>query len=550
MLADKIRQAIFEAYRDCGYDVTTIKSPADIPLETPKKRQFGEYSTNIAMITTKSNCVPPLDIARKLIDVLPASGLFDSIEIAGPGFINFHVRASLLQDVVEEALTNAGSYGNSPAVGKKVQVEFVSANPTGPLSVGHGRIAAFGDALANVFAAAGYDVSREFYVNDVGNQIRNLASSVDLRYREFLGEDISEEEIGYQGEYIRDYAAELREKHGDALLQKSETERRAMMAEYTIERAMGQQAAALEKFGVKYDRWFRESELYKASLVEQTLESLKASGYTYESEDALWFASTKFCDEKDRVLRKASGIPTYFLSDIAYHKEKFDRGFDTVIDIWGADHHGYIDRMKSSVQALGYDPSRLEIIIIQFVRFKQSDEYVRMSKRAGNIITLTDLMEDIGTDVARFFFLMRTKESHLDFDLELAQDKSEANPMHYLQYAHARICTMIAKAAGLGMAPDCANLSLLTQPQELSLMKKIADFPWEIQSAADSREPHRIITFLTELAGEFHTFYHDIRVIDETEKNLSSARLALCSAVKTVFRNGLAIIGITAPEHM
>jgi len=552
MLADRVRETVFKALMDCGFGETQLRGAKDIQIETPKQRDHGDYSTNLAMLLAKPLKKKPRDIAEALAARLQGAGPVESAEVAGPGFINIKVKADTFREVLPEADGAGGRWGwNDSLKGSRIQVEFVSANPTGPLSVGHGRLAAFGDALASILAACGADVTREYYVNDVGNQIANLAKSVEQRYLEMLGERSNPEDIGYQGEYIKEYAAELLEKRGDSLLREDVEERRKIIAGYTIERVLREQAESLEKYGVKFDRWFRESELYAAGMVDDTLKLLQEKGHIFEQEGALWFKSTAFEDTQDRVLKKSEGMPTYFLSDIAYHRNKFDRGFGTVIDIWGADHHGYIPRMKSSMSALGLDAANLEILIVQLVRFKQSGVMVRMSKRLGNMVSLSELAEEVGTDVSRFFFLMRTKDTHLDFDIDLAKDKSEANPMYYLQYAHARICSLLRKAADQGLKPAFgANLALLEEPRETTLMKRVADFPWEMTSAGAAREPHRIINFMTELAGDFHTFYHDLRVVDREKPELSSARLALCAAVRNVLAGGLSVMGISAPDTM
>jgi len=551
MLIDKLKNEIYSAFAGCGFEESFVKGPDDVLIETPRDRGHGDYATNLPMTLAKPLKMNPREIAEKIAAGIKPGGLVASAEIAGPGFLNFRVSPSALRDILPEAMEAGEKWGaNESLKGRKIQVEFVSANPTGPLSVGHGRLAVFGDALARILAACGCEVFKEYYVNDVGNQVKNLADSVNIRYRELHGKS-GQGECGYQGEYIKDYACEIKDKYGDSLLDKDEEECRRLMGGYTVGRILDQQAESLKLFDIEFDRWFRESELYDADLVNQTLEILKEKGHIYEQEGALWFASTKFTDTQDRVLKKSGGMPTYFLSDIAYHRNKFERGFDTVIDIWGADHHGYIPRMKSAMAALDLDPEKLEILIVQLVRFKRSGDLVRMSKRAGNIIELSDLIEEVGADVTRFFFLMRTKESHLDFDLELAKDKSEANPMYYLQYAYARICSILRKAGEQGMEPSGGeSLSMLEAPQELLLMKRVADFPWEVQTAGASREPHRIITFLTELAGDFHAFYHEHRVISEEEPELSGARLDLCNAVKNVFLAGLSLIGVSAPESM
>jgi len=551
MLADQIRQCILDALKASGIEQETVKKFYDVPLESPKNREFGHYSTNLPFQLAKLAKKPPFQLAEQLAACIDLS-MFEKVEPVKPGFINFKLKPETLRGVIPEIIESGDNYGRTEfGAGHRIQVEFVSANPTGPLSVGHGRLAAFGDALASLLAEAGFNVEREFYVNDIGGQIENLALSIELRCRELLGETIDPEELKYKGDYIIEPAKALLETHGDPLLKMDESERRSIMAEFTMEQIMGAQKKTLKRIGLVFDNWFREHTLHDQGVVEQTLELLTSRGEAYEKDGAHWFASTKYKDTEDRVLKKSDGRPTYFLADIAYHNNKYQRGFDTVIDIWGADHHGYINRMKSAVQAMGYDPDRLEVLIVQLVRFKESGEYVKMSKRAGKMITIDDLVDEVGADMARFFFIARSRESHLDFDLELAKEKSEANPLFYLQYAHARICSLIAKAAEAGLKPGGAEtLSRLADEREYHLMKLIADYPWEIQSSAAGREPHRLIAYLTVVAGAFHNFYHDLRVIAPEEPELSGARLALSTAARNVIRNGLRVLGVSAPEKM
>jgi arginyl-tRNA synthetase len=547
MVTDKIREILLNTIIKLGFSSDSVIGIYDIPIDTPKIREFGHYSSNVPFSLAASLKRPPYDIAVALAESIDMS-IFEKVEPAKPGFVNFTLKPASLQEVITEINENKKNYGRSDfGNGRKVQVEFVSANPTGPLSVGHGRIAVYGDTVARLLDAAGFAVHKEFYVNDAGNQINNLASSVELRMKELLGESIDQEQLGYKGEYLIAYAKEILEENGSGLLEKDEQERRAIIAESSISKMLAHQADTLKHFGVEFDTWFRERELHQSGIVERTLDIMKEKGLAYEEDGAHWFSSTDFKDEKDRVLKKSCGTPTYFLADIAYHRNKYERGFETIIDIWGADHHGYIERMKAAVGALGFDPASLEILIVQFVRFKN----VKMSKRLGNIVTIDDLIDEVGADVARFFFLTRSRDSHLEFDLGLAGEKSEANPLFYLQYAHARIHSLIAKAADKNLRPLFGSeLSLLTDQKELQLMKQLADFPWEIQSAAKSREPVRIIAYLTRLAGDFHAFYHDLRVISPEEPSMSGARLALSLATGSVLARGLDLLGVSAPESM
>ncbi|MEW5946006.1 MAG: arginine--tRNA ligase [bacterium] len=553
MFVHDLKKNIYEAILSEGLlDGGVEFAESDVIIERPRSREHGHYYTNAALALAGALKRRPLEIAEAIGRRVGRLEDVESVNVAAPGFVNFFVRPGFFRDRLAEAVAAGGKYGLSTSGGgRKAQVEFVSANPTGPLTVGHGRIAAFGDVVANLLEACGYVVEREYYVNDVGAQIQNLGRSLDARYRELLGEKVVIEEGGYKGDYVVEYARGLADEFGETLLKLDEGERTDRLTRVAVKRIIEQQKAHLEAFGVRYDNWFLESRLHEEKAIEQTLFFLKQRDMIYEKDGATWFRSSDFEDRQDRVLKKTGDVPTYFLSDIAYHKNKFDRGYDLIVNIWGADHHGYVDRITSSIRALGYDPRRLEILIVQLVRFKQSGELVRMSKRAGNIITLADLVEEVGTDVSRFFFLMRARDSHLDFDLELAKDRSEANPLYYLQYAHARICSIIRKArqAGVPLERGRPALDVLTHPLELSLMKFAADYPWEIESCAAAREPHRLIGFLTELAAEFHAYYHEVRVISD-DAEASPARLVLCDAVRTVMRNGLSLLGLTAPEEM
>lgn len=562
MLADQIKQALHQAAKTTPWADHAPERAQDFPLETPKKAEHGHYATNMAMRLAKPLKRAPIQIAQELAAAVDTSGVIESVEVVNPGFINIRVSAAALRSVAVQTLDQGEGYGKTAlGQGKKVQVEFVSANPTGPLSVGHGRLAAYGDSLARTLAAAGFAVQREFYVNDVGNQIEKLLRSVAKRALQALGVPAEITEDDYQGEELVAVAQRLLDENQidggsiksnenkDSIFELVST---SPIPSNVIKMFMDSQADVLEKFNVSFDHWFRESELYVKEndgldQVQRTLNKLRESGDMYENDGAVWFASSKYLDEKDRVVQKSDGNKTYLMSDIAYIYNKLGvRGFDTAIYVWGADHHGYIDRIKSAGQALGFAPERLEVIIVQLVSIKGE----RMSKRRGNIIYLDELIEDVGADATRFFFLTRPPGTHCDFDMDLARDKSENNPMYYLQYVHARICSMMEKAGEANLAPDPAALDRLAEPVEMELLKLIADFPWEVQGAALAREPHRIINYLTAVAGKFHSFYHDHKVIQQDDESLSRARLALCGAVRTVFRNGLDMLGISAPEKM
>ena len=441
--------------------------------------------------------------------------------------------------------TNAGS-------GKRVQVEFVSANPTGPLHVGHGRGAALGSALANLLVAAGYDVQKEFYINDAGNQIDNLAASVNARYLELLGQTVLFPEDGYHGKDIIDTAQRMIDRDGDKYLSLPETERLELFKEVALQEKLTALREDLASFNVTFDNWFSERTLHAAGAIDKACQVLKQRGYTYEKDGALWLKTMEFGDDKDRVVIRDNGVPTYFAADIAYHMDKFQRGFDTVINIWGADHHGYICRVKASIAAMGYDSEALEVMILQMVNLYQGGELVKMSKRTGQLVTLTELIEEVGRDAARFFFIMRSNDSQLDFDMDLAKSRSNENPVYYIQYAHARICSIFKQAAeaGIGLR-DIKQISLqeLAGEPEINLIKKLGELPEEISAAARERAPHRIARYAHELAGLFHAFYNQCRIIG-VEPELQQARLALVLAVQNAIRQTLAILGVEAPEKM
>ena len=525
-------------------------------LEEPREKQYGDLATNLAMVLTKQARRSPRDIAAALIKHLDTAGTWiERSEIAGPGFINFYLKPAWLAEVIPEVLTQGAKYGQvNLGQGQKVQVEFVSANPTGLLHMGNARGAALGDSLASLLSLAGYEVSREFYINDTGNQIENFALSLEARYLQQLGQDVSFPEDGYHGKDLIDTVKGLIAAVGDKYLNVDPHLRREFLTKYALEEKLGQIRATLKDFGVEYDVWFSEQSLHDAGLVRSTMEDLEEKGYIYEKEGAMWLKSTLFGDEKDEVVIRSNGTPTYFSVDIAYHRDKFERGFDKVINIWGADHHGHVARMKGAMQALGYNPDSLQIILMQLVRLIQNGEIVRMSKRSGQYITLRELMDEVGKDAARFFFLLRDPDSAVEFDLDLAKSQSADNPVYYVQYAHARLCSILRQAQEAGVAmeavPAKEDLRLLLQSsEERDLLKKIADLPGEITIAARLMEPHRLARYVLDLAGLFHTFYNSQRVLVEDEK-LRRARIALVLAVKQVLANVLDLLGVAAPERM
>ncbi|MGE4271792.1 MAG: arginine--tRNA ligase [Desulfitobacterium sp.] len=524
-------------------------------LEEPREKQHGDWATNLAMVLTKQARKAPRDIATILIKHLDTEGTYiTSCEIAGPGFINFRLDPSWLTGVIPEVLNQGVDYGRvNIGQGKKVQVEFVSANPTGLLHMGNARGAALGDSLASLLDMAGYEVSREFYINDAGNQIHNFALSLEARYLQLLGQDVPFPEGGYHGEDLVDTVKGLIAKVGDKYGNVEEDLRREFLVRYALEEKLTNIRETLTEMGVHYDVWFSEQSLHDSGFVKDTMEKLEQKGYIYEKEGAQWLKSTLFGDEKDEVVVRSNGTPTYFAADIAYHRNKYERGFDRVINIWGADHHGHVARMKGAMSALGYDPENLQIILMQLVRLIQDGEVVRMSKRSGQYITLRELMDEVGKDAARFFFIMRDPDSTVEFDLDLAKAESSDNPVYYVQYAHARLCSILRQAAELGYTtegiPQADNLKGLDSTEERELLKKIAELPNEIEVAARLTEPHRLARYVLDLAALFHSFYNSQRVLVE-EEGIREARLGLVHSTKYVLANVLGILGVTAPERM
>lgn len=523
-------------------------------LEVPRERQFGDYAANLAMVLARAAKLPPRQIAEILIKNFDLQGTWVSrMEIAGPGFINFYLDHHWLYEVIPEVKSKDQRYGwVNIGAGRKVQVEFVSANPTGLLHMGNARGAALGDSLASVLAAAGYEVSREFYINDAGNQIENFGKSLEARYLELLGHEVVFPEDGYHGQDVADTVQGFIKQYGNKYANVDSALRREILVQYALREKLDNIKAVLKSFGVEYDVWFSEQTLHDSGEIQRTLDELRLKEYIYEKEGALWFKSTQFGDEKDEVVVRKNGIPTYFAADIAYHKNKFARGFDWVINIWGADHHGHVARMKGAMEALGYDPRRLDVVLMQLVRLLQGGEIVRMSKRTGQYITLSDLIEEVGRDAARYFFAMRSADSHLEFDLDLAKSESADNPVYYVQYAHARICSILRQAAEAGFTVppvDQTRPDVLSEPAELELLRHIANLPAEVITSATGLEPHRIARYVHDLAGVFHSFYNSCRVLTDDAAR-RSARLLLVDATRITLRNGLHLLGITAPERM
>lgn len=546
----EIEQGILKAKADGRFDFAEM--PAFI-VEVPKDKSHGDFATNAAMLLTKQAKMKPRDIAQAIVDSLnKESKLIEKVEIAGPGFINFYLSQNWLYDILPVVEAQDTAYGSVDiGKGEKVQVEFVSANPTGLLHMGNARGGALGDSLANLLKMAGYDVTKEFYINDAGNQIVNLGLSLEARYRQLLGETGCEiPENGYHGQDIIDTAQRIVDAVGDSFLQLPEAERQEKMIATALDEKIAAIKSGLAAFGVEYDVWFSETTLHESGAVKEVVDLLTEKGMTYEKDGAIWLKTTDFGEEKDEVLIRSNGIPTYFAADIAYHKNKFDRGFKRVINIWGADHHGHVARMKRSMDAIGYKGDDLTVLLMQLVRLYQNGEVVRMSKRTGQYVTLQELIEDVGKDAARYFFIMRNPDSHLDFDLDLAKEQSSDNPVYYVQYAHARI-NSILKATGKAVpkAAEC-DLTLLKEEAELELIRKIANLPTEIAYAAEQLEPYRMARYATELATLFHSFYNSCRVINEDDEALTNARLVLVNAARITLRNVLTMLGVSAPERM
>jgi len=533
-------------------ELATDDQMPQVIIEKPKDKTHGDFASNLAMqlasVAKKSPKMIAEDIAANFDHEAAKT---EKLNIAGPGFINFFMKNDYLTEIVSTVLSQKEAYGETNVgKGKKVQVEFVSANPTGTLHLGHARGAAVGDSLSHVLEKAGYEVSREYYINDAGNQIDNLTLSLEARYLQELGEEAEMPEDGYQGKDIIGFAKEIVDIYGDRFKNSEVAERRAFFREYGLKRELDKLKTDLADFRVNFDNWFSESSLYTNNNVTEALKDLTDRGETYEQDGATWFRSTTYGDDKDRVLVKSDGSYTYLTPDISYHKDKFARGFDELINIWGADHHGYIPRMKAAIQALGHSENELDVQIIQMVNLFENGEKVKMSKRTGKAVTMRELMEEVGVDATRYFFAMRAADTHLDFDLDLAKSSSNENPVYYVQYAHARICSMIRQGADKGYTIDPkADLSKLTAEKEQDLMKKMGEFPEAVADAAKRRSPHRITNYVHELAQALHSFYNAEKVISDDEE-LTKARLSLMEAVRITLNNALSLLGVEAPEKM
>lgn len=549
-LSEALQGAIREAMEAGGLRPSELP---EITWEYPEEPAFGDLSTTVAFSLAKALKKRPREVAQALLRHLKFdSTSVERVEVAGAGYLNFFLAKAFWQGAVKEVLEQGEAYGRAQiGRGRRVQVEFVSANPTGPLHVGHGRGAALGDALANLLEAVGFQVDREYYINDAGTQMELLGRSVFARYLECFGREASFPEGGYRGDYIRDLALSIAAKEGARYLEWPESKAVRLFAEKASTEILAWIRRDLERFGVQFDRWFSERSLYETGEVDRALGLLKEKGYIYEEEGAIWFRSTLFGDDKDRVLIRSTGEPTYYASDVAYHLEKFRRGYEVVVDIWGHDHHGYAPRVKAAVLALGHPSGALQIILVQLVSLLRGGRPVAMSTRAGEFVTLQEVMEEVGKDAARFIFLTRRADSPLDFDLEVAKAQSPENPVYYVQYAHARFTSVLREAEKVGLHPPYldADLSRLDLPEEFSLIKRLAWYPELIASAASSYEPHRITAYLQDLAAQLHSYYNKYRIISP-DRVLSRARLALAAGIRTVLKNALAVLGVSAPERM
>ena len=582
-IAKLVQSALQSLSREGVLDANALREPV---IERARDPAHGDYATNAAMVNSKVAGMNPRDLAQRLVAALPKSSLIKQVSIAGPGFINFHLERNAHLAVVSQVLAQGGDYGRSDiGAGRRVQVEFVSANPTGPLHVGHGRGAAYGSVVADLLAAVGFDVHREYYVNDAGRQMDILATSVWLRYLQLAGEELVFPSNGYKGDYVWDIAATLhrehadayrhaadevfagvpadepaggdKEQHVDALIERAKhllgDNRYRFVFELGLNVILDDIREDLELFGVTYQEWYSERSLVESGAVNKCVERLRAAGQLYEKNGAWWFRSTGFGDEKDRVVVRDNGQTTYFASDIAYHLDKIERGFDRVIDVWGADHHGYVPRVKAALKALGDDPDRLDVLLVQFAVLYEGGNKKQMSTRSGEFVTLRELRKDVGRDAARFFYIMRKCEQHLDFDLDLARSQSNDNPVYYVQYAHARICSVFSQAQQKGidarLSEGDKHLDLLVEEHEQALLKSLTRYPEVVLAASLNEEPHQLTHYLRELANELHTYYnaHQFLVPDE---GLRDARLKLISATRQVLANGLGLIGISAPEKM
>jgi len=556
-MKSRLRTLLGDAVKACvSQDLLEIEAVPLIEIDITKDAAFGDYASNIAMVLASrvKGKLPPRKVAEVIRDhIRDNDGVLERVDIAGPGFMNFFIREGVWSTLLSEADNLGDRYGSSDyGEGKKIHIEFVSANPTGPLHIGHARGAVVGDVIANIQEAAGFSVFREYYINDAGNQMNNLGKSVLYRYLEFLGDDVEFPESCYQGDYIKEIAREIIDKHGGIYRSKDQEEALRIFTDYAAGAILDGIKEDLKAFGVVFDNYFSERNLYKDDRVATLIKELEEKHVVYSDGETLWFRTTDFGDEKDRVVVRRNGEPTYFAADIAYHNDKYIRGFDAIIDIWGADHHGYIPRMSACVEALGHEKNSLKIVLIQLVSLLRDGILIPMSTRAGEFVTLKEVVDEVGKDAARYNFLMRRSDSHLDFDLELAKKQSNENPVYYVQYAHARICSIVRNAEEKGYTIplyDEVDLRFLKLPEEVNLIKAIIRFPEVVEGAAIALEPHRLTFYLNDLAALFHSYYNKHRVLSD-EESLSKARLFLIKTILTVVRNALRLLGVSAPERM
>lgn len=554
-IRDSIKTVItsaLEKARESGQ--ITYQALPEFVIEVPREKGHGDFACNVAMLMAREARMAPRKIADIILEMIDEHSLemIEKIEVAGAGFINIFLDRIWLYPLPAQIYKLGDRYGYNESLDLKAQVEFVSANPTGNLHMGNARGGAIGDTMANILARAGYEVEREFYVNDAGNQIEIFADSLEARYLQRIGQNVPFPENGYAGQDVVETVKNIIATYKKTLVDLPQEERRQILVDFALKEKLAYIKDSLERFGITYDVWFNEQALHDSGKINEVIELLKQKGYIYEEAGAWWFKSTMFGDEKDEVVIRSNGLPTYFGADIAYHQNKFERGFDRVINVWGADHHGHVSRIKGAMQALGYDPDSLDILLMQLVRLYRGKKMVRMSKRTGTTVSLDELIDEVGRDAARFFFVMRSPDSHLDFDLDLAKEESQDNPVYYVQYAHARICSIFrqAEAAGIVMG-DIESISpaLFAEEEELLLLRKIADFPEENIIAARTMAPHRIARYVLDLAGLFHSFYNHHRVLG-VEPELQAARLLLMHITRITIKNSLDVLGVNAPERM
>ena len=582
-MKDQLQELITKCVQDLISKGILNEMPSKIRIDHTKDNSHGDYATNIALMLSKQAKMSPVELAKIIIDQFEQKNFIKKIEIAGPGFINFFISQESSSSIVNDILAQAASYGCSDiGQGKKVLLEYVSANPTGPLHVGHGRGAAYGATVSNLLRNAGFIVDNEYYVNDAGRQMDILTVSIYLRYLTICGEDLRFPDNGYQGQYINDIAQGIyetsgqkfhlksdlvfenvcrdgteggdKEVHIDQLIEKAKSilgDGFKAVFEVGIESILSGIKNDLAEFGVVFEKWFSEQSLIDSGLSESCISKLKDSKNLYEKDGALWFKTTNYGDEKDRVVVRDNGNHTYFASDIAYHLEKLDRGYDKIINVWGADHHGYIPRVKASIEALGHNSDKLEILLVQFANLYRGGSKVQMSTRSGSFVTLEDLRAEVGNDAARFFYILRKSEQHMDFDLDLAKSKTNENPVYYIQYAHARICSVFKQADEKELELDVsqANLSLLTEETEKDILRELSRFRSVLESSAIQYEPHQLAYYLRDLSNHFHSYYNACKFIVD-DKNLTQSRLALINATQQILKNGLSILGVGAPESM